>query len=50
MLRHGVGVHRAAGTCQVPHEEAEAVLADVLAAAAAGYDVNSAYAAAAARP
>ena len=32
MLRHGGGGHRAAGTCQVPHERAEAVLAEVIGA------------------
>ncbi len=30
MLRHGGGGHRAAGTCQVPHSEAEQVLAEVI--------------------
>jgi nanoRNase/pAp phosphatase (c-di-AMP/oligoRNAs hydrolase) len=30
MLRHGGGGHPAAGTCQVAHEEAAAVLADVI--------------------
>lgn len=30
MLRHGGGGHPAAGTCQVPHDRAEAVLADVI--------------------
>jgi nanoRNase/pAp phosphatase (c-di-AMP/oligoRNAs hydrolase) len=32
MLRYGGGGHRAAGTCQVPHDEADRVLADVVAA------------------
>jgi nanoRNase/pAp phosphatase (c-di-AMP/oligoRNAs hydrolase) len=31
MLRHGGGGHRNAGTCQVPHDEAEATLAEVVA-------------------
>ena len=30
MLRHGGGGHRAAGTCQVAHERADAVLAEVI--------------------
>ncbi len=30
MLRHGGGGHLAAGTCQVPHEDAERVLAEVV--------------------
>jgi len=30
MLRHGGGGHEAAGTCQVPHDRADAVLAEVL--------------------
>jgi nanoRNase/pAp phosphatase (c-di-AMP/oligoRNAs hydrolase) len=30
-LRHGGGGHEAAGTCQVPHEDAERVLAEVVA-------------------
>jgi nanoRNase/pAp phosphatase (c-di-AMP/oligoRNAs hydrolase) len=30
MLGHGGGGHPAAGTCQVPHEDAERVLAQVL--------------------
>lgn len=29
-LRHGGGGHQAAGTCQVPHEDAERVLAEVV--------------------
>jgi len=32
MLAHGGGGHRAAGTCQVPHDRADEVLADVVAA------------------
>ena len=32
MLGHGGGGHSAAGTCQVPHERADEVLADVIAA------------------
>ncbi len=35
MLRHGGGGHLAAGTCQVPHAQTEAVLADVLASVGA---------------
>lgn len=35
MLRHGGGGHRAAGTCQVPHDQLDAVLADVLASVSA---------------
>lgn len=35
MLRHGGGGHIAAGTCQVPHEQTGAVLADVLASVGA---------------
>ena len=30
MLRYGGGGHLAAGTCQVPHDEAERVLAEVV--------------------
>jgi nanoRNase/pAp phosphatase (c-di-AMP/oligoRNAs hydrolase) len=30
MLRYGGGGHVAAGTCQVPHEEAERVIAEVV--------------------
>ena len=30
MLRHGGGGHEAAGTCQVPHERTDEVLADVI--------------------
>lgn len=36
MLRHGGGGHLAAGTCQVPHERTDAVLADVLASVSTG--------------
>jgi nanoRNase/pAp phosphatase (c-di-AMP/oligoRNAs hydrolase) len=32
MLRYGGGGHLAAGTCQVPHESAERVLGEVVAA------------------
>ena len=35
MLRYGGGGHIAAGTCQVPHEEAERVLAEVIEAVSA---------------
>ena len=32
MLRYGGGGHLAAGTCQVPHDEAERVLAEIVTA------------------
>ena len=35
MLSHGGGGHVAAGTCQVPHEESERVLAEVVEAVGA---------------
>jgi nanoRNase/pAp phosphatase (c-di-AMP/oligoRNAs hydrolase) len=35
MLRYGGGGHVAAGTCQVPHEDSERVLAEILAAVSA---------------
>jgi nanoRNase/pAp phosphatase (c-di-AMP/oligoRNAs hydrolase) len=35
MLRYGGGGHLAAGTCQVPHDESERVLAEILQAVAA---------------
>jgi nanoRNase/pAp phosphatase (c-di-AMP/oligoRNAs hydrolase) len=30
MLRYGGGGHLAAGTCQVPHEDSERVLAEIV--------------------
>jgi nanoRNase/pAp phosphatase (c-di-AMP/oligoRNAs hydrolase) len=35
MLRYGGGGHLAAGTCQVPHEESERVIAEVVEAVGA---------------
>jgi nanoRNase/pAp phosphatase (c-di-AMP/oligoRNAs hydrolase) len=34
MLRYGGGGHLAAGTCQVPHDESERVIEEVVAAVA----------------
>ena len=35
MLRYGGGGHRNAGTCQVPHDRAEAVLGEIATAVTA---------------
>jgi nanoRNase/pAp phosphatase (c-di-AMP/oligoRNAs hydrolase) len=40
MLRYGGGGHVAAGTCQVPHEESERVIAEVIDAVGAPRHVN----------
>jgi nanoRNase/pAp phosphatase (c-di-AMP/oligoRNAs hydrolase) len=40
MLRYGGGGHVAAGTCQVPHEDAERVLPEIVAAVGAPRTVS----------
>jgi nanoRNase/pAp phosphatase (c-di-AMP/oligoRNAs hydrolase) len=40
MLRYGGGGHLAAGTCQVPHTEAERVIGEVVAAVGAPREVR----------
>lgn len=42
MLRHGGGGHVAAGTCQVPHEDADRILADVVKALGCGESLTAA--------